>query len=100
MEFKMKDNRNFISLILVCALLLTVALGCMDKKKYTAQTSALIIRGGNNEVHFSYIVNDKNYQAKSKTDYAVMSGTLGKACYIPAEPEKAYFAFSNETCGK
>lgn len=96
----MKNYRNFISLFLVFALLFALALGCASKKKYTAQTSALIIRGGNDEVHFSYSVGGKTYQAKSKTDYAVMSGTLGKACYIPNEPEKAYFAFSNDTCGQ
>ncbi|MGC2235032.1 MAG: hypothetical protein WA584_02555 [Pyrinomonadaceae bacterium] len=96
----MKNYKNFIGLFLVFALLLAVALGCASKKKYTAQTPALIIRGGNDEVSFSYIVNGKNYQASSKTKYAVMSGTTGKACYIPSEPEKAYFAYSNETCGQ
>ena len=96
----MKNYRNFVSLILVFALLFILALGCANKKKYTAQTPSLVIRGGNDEVHFSYVVNGKNYQARSKTDYAVMSGTVGKACYIPAEPEKAYFAMSNEICGQ
>ncbi len=96
----MKNYKNIISLFLVFALLLMAALGCSNKKKYTAQTPALIIRGGNDEVSFSYIVNGKNYQAKSKTDYALMSGTTGKACYIPSEPEKAYFLPAGETCGK
>lgn len=96
----MKNYRNSVSLFLVFGLLLMIALGCADKKKYTAQTPALIIRGGNDEVNFSYIVNGKNYQAKSKTKYALMSGTTGKACYIPSEPEKAYFALSNEICGQ
>lgn len=96
----MKNYKNFISLFIVFALLLAVALGCSSKKKYTAQTSALIIRGGNDEVHFSYSVNGKTYQAKSETDYALMSGTLGKACYIPEEPEKAYFLPAGKTCGQ
>lgn len=96
----MKNYKNFISSILVFALLLAIALGCASKKKYTAQTPALIIRGGNDEVSFSYAVGGKNYQAKSKTKYALMLGTTGKACYIPAEPEKAYFALASETCGQ
>jgi|GEM_PF-5648565 len=96
----MKDHKNFINLLLVFALWLAVALGCSSKKKYTAETSALIIRGGNEEVHFSYIVNGKNYLTRSKTDYAVMSGTVGKACYIPSEPEKAYFLPAGKTCGQ
>jgi hypothetical protein len=96
----MKNYKNILSLFLVFALLLVIALGCSSKKKYTAQTSALIIRGGNDEVHFSYVVNGKNYQTSSKTDYALMSGTIGKACYIPSEPEKAYFLPAGETCGK
>lgn len=96
----MKNYKNLISLFLVFALLLIAALGCSSKKKYTAQTSALIIRGGNDEVHFSYSVNGKNYQTSSKTDYALMSGTIGKACYIPSEPEKAYFLPAGKTCGQ
>lgn len=96
----MKNKRNLTGLILALALLLTAALGCSDKKKYTSETSALIIRGGNDEVHYSYSVNNKNYQAKSKTDFALMSGTIGKACYIPGEPEKSYFMPAGYACGK
>ena len=96
----MKDYKNVLSLILVFTLLFAVALGCSNKKKYTAETPALIIRGGNEEVYFSYSVNGKNYQTSSKTDYALMSGTTGKACYIPDEPEKAYFLPAGKTCGK
>lgn len=96
----MKNHKNLISLFLVLALWLAVGLGCSSKKKYTAETSALIIRGGNEEVHFSYTVNGKNYQGRSKTDYALMSGTVGKACYIPSEPEKAYFLPAGKTCGQ
>lgn len=96
----MKEYKNMIGLILVFAVLLAVGLGCSNKKKYASQTPALVVRGGNDVVYFSYIVNGKNYQASSQTDYALMSGTTGKACYIPSEPEKAYFALANETCGR
>ena len=96
----MKNYKNTVSLILVFALLLAAVLGCSDKKKYTGETPALVIRGGNEEVSFSYNVNGKTYQTSSKTDYALMSGTIGKACYIPAEPEKAYFLPAGKACGK
>jgi hypothetical protein len=96
----MKNYKNLGSLFLIIALLFVIALGCAKKEKYTAQTSAFVIRGGTEEVHFSYGVNGKTYQGSSKTEYGVMSGTMGKACYIPSEPEKAYFAFPNEICGK
>lgn len=96
----MKNYKNLVSSFLIFALLFVIALGCASKKKYTAQTSALIIRGGNEEVFFSYVINGKNYDGRSKTKYALMSGTIGKACYIPAEPEKSYFALSNEVCGQ
>jgi hypothetical protein len=96
----MKNNKSVVSLFLVVALFIVIALGCSNRRKYTAQTFALVIRGGNEEVHFSYVVNGKNYDGRSKTKYAVMLGTRGKACYIPSEPEKAYFAMSNEICGQ
>ncbi len=96
----MKNYKNLVSLFLIFALLFVIALGCSSKKKYTGETSALVIRGGNEEVSFSYLVNGKNYQTTSKTDYALMSGTTGKACYIPSEPEKAYFLPAGKTCGQ
>lgn len=96
----MKNYKNLVSLFLIFALLFVIVLSCSSRKKYTAQTAALVIRGGNEEIYFSYLINGKNYQGRSKTKYALMSGTVGKACYIPSEPEKSYFALSNEICGQ
>ena len=106
-RMKMKNYKNLIGLIIVVTLGLGL-LGCNKKKNYSAQAPAVVSKSTRNpaknssdyRVEFSYTINGRTFSEINlqKTNYA--AGTQGKACYIPSDPGKAYFALPNEPCGQ
>lgn len=103
----MKNYSNVISLIIVFALWLGLVIGCGRGKGYTGQAPAVVTqvskvgRFKSNPVYrtyFSYTVNGKTYQANSEERYSYPIGTQAKACYMPSDPQQAYFALPDGTC--
>ncbi len=104
----MKSYSNLISLTIVFAIWLGLVIGCNKKKNYSAQAPAVVAQTIRNpaknsydyRVEFRYTVNGRTYTEFNlqKTNYA--AGTQGKACYIPSDPQEAYFALPNEVCGQ
>ncbi len=107
----MKNSKS-IYLVLVLALCSALGFGCTSRKQYTGDAPAVVTDlhtegSGKNRRYFQafrYAINGKTYDVNNnKSGSSVMkypTGTQGKACYIPAEPQRAYFAATTEVCGK
>ena len=103
--------RTKISLVLVLAVCLVSIPACTSRKQYKGDAPAVVTDlhtegSGKNRRYFQafrYTVNGKTYDVNNnKSGSSVMkypTGTQGKACYIPADPQRAYFAAANEVCG-
>lgn len=100
-----------IYLGLALAICLVLIPACAFRKPYTGDAPAVVTdlhtegSGKNRRYYqaFRYTVNGKTYDAtNNKSGSSVMkypTGTQGKACYMPADPQKAYFADAHEVCG-
>ncbi len=100
-----------ISVVLVLAVCLVSIPACTSRKQYKGDAPAVVTDlhtegSGKNRRYFQafrYTVNGKTYDVNNnKSGSSVMkypTGTQGKACYIPADPQRAYFAAANEVCG-
>lgn len=97
----------------ICVLVICLGLtACTSVKQYTGEAPALVTdmhttgSGKNRDISisFRYAVKGKTYDVTlNRTRSSAMkypTGTQGKVCYIPADPQKAYFADARDVCGQ